>query len=425
MSHSIIPVFRTPASVEHNHTPVPSENLFSRIIRNPTNHKRPMRERRCAELLCAVLLTCRQLRTIIFEKFAEICGWSDLPLAELEYEIETEQAIGSKRDDLRIEGFDPSNDERQPVVLWTVEIKVQAGIHYSSAQNFGDYYKEDHTEEPSAELDKHSVAQLKNYDAWLEHRDVEGDRKAGLVLALPSLAEKVADLQLKQPWHCLRWSDLGDWIESALDEDAIPESESLIASHLLGFILQHLRDPNEMVKRIDIDDLALIRAFGVKGKECERRIDNVVAPLVETFDKSGVRFRATKHQRTLYGTHRRSMILGDLIRNDSFSPQPNLRLFAGVCKSDCCIWIEAQPGSPIFEKIKSHCERLQSALTEPGWEIPTPEQSSWVVLRLSKPLAWLLLEDDQATALAEFVRAAIEDLKRAGIIEALQSLEAK
>lgn len=425
MTDPIIPIFRRPASEKSRHIPDASENLFGRIIRNPSNQKRTVRERRCTELLCAILLNCRQLRIKIFEEFAATCNWRELPLSDLEYEIDTEQAIGRKRDDLRIEGFAPGNEERRPVLLWTVEIKVQAGIHYSSPQDIGGYYEENESEEPGVDLDKRSVAQLKNYDAWLKNRDVVGGRKAGLVLAIRSLTQKVDDLQLKQPWHCLRWTDLGHCIESALDEDLIPESERLIASHLLGFILEHLQDPSDMAERIDIDDLAFIRAFAAHGEKCVGKIEDLVAPLRKVFEESGIEFHGIEHQHTLYGEKRRSMIHGKLIRNASIKPKPNLYLYAGVCEIECCIWIEAQPGTPIFATIKAHCESLLNALAEPGWETPAPDQFSWVVLRLSKPLAWLLLEDDQATALVEFVQAAIEDLKSAGIIEALQSLEAE
>lgn len=424
MSRPIIPVFHsTEPKSESVNVPDASANLFDRIIRNPTARNRPMRELRCAEMLCAVLLNCPQLRISIFEELASLCGWQGLPLSELEYEIDTEQAIGSKRDDLRIEGYESKGDERLPVLLWTIEIKVQAGIHFSSREEFSETSEDFAADE--------NVTQIENYDSWLRTREVIGDKKAGIVLAIPLLSEKVAKLKaeekLSQQWHCLRWTDLGHWIESKLEERSIPESEGLVARHLLGFILQHLQDPTEMAEhRINIDDLAMIRAFAVQGRSCEKRIDNLVAPLLQVFEQTGIKFYESTptHQRTLFKSTLRSMVYGHLLGNLKSPPHPSVAIFAGVRQDDARVWIESNPRSSIRGRINAVCEERFDALKarNESWYMPSADESSWKMVIRSKPLAWILVEEDQAAAFTNFITESISDLQGVGIIQALQML---
>ncbi|MCC9608313.1 hypothetical protein LOC68_10910 [Blastopirellula sp. JC732] len=379
-----------------------------------------MRERSCAEMLCVVLLNCPQLRTFLFQQFADQCGWRDLPLAELDYEIETEQAVGGKRDDLRIVGFDRQDETRPPVLLWTIEIKVQAGIHDSSRESYDE-------EEELGDDFAASVTQLENYDRWLEVQTVAADRKAGIVLAIPSHARHIAELvdagKLRPRWHCLRWTDLGNWIEQRIDAGSLPLDEKVFAEHLLGFLLRYLQDPTEMSDhRIEIEDLALIRAYAQQGKACAKRIDNLVAPLLNVVGESSISFHGPlQHQRVLFGTSARSTINGVLIPSSGTS-DPNLSLWAGVHKDQARLWISVHPKFPLREQVKSvagdYLKPLQAR--NPAWTDIDPEDSTWHVIGISKPLAWILAEEDQAAAIAEFVRGCLEDLTQLGVTEALQ-----
>ncbi|EAQ78800.1 hypothetical protein [Blastopirellula marina] len=425
MPWSFIPIYPPPKPTTLRvHVPDPSANLFQRIIRNPTNPNRPMRERSCAEMLCVVLLNCPQLRTAIFEQLAELCGWQGLPLSELHYDIETEQAVGGKRDDLRIVGYENEDQTGAPVLLWTIEIKVQAGIHDSSHESYGE------EDQPQAEVAV-SVTQLENYDRWLETQAVAADRKAGIVLSIPSHAHQVDDLiqagKLQPRWHCLRWSDLGRWIEDQLAAETLPPHEKVFAEHLLGFLLKFLQDPSEMNDhRIDIEDLALIRAYAQQGKACASRIHSLVSPLLQVFADSKIAFEKVAHQKALFRPSVRSVVWGYLVANGKRKPVPELCLWAGVHRDRARVWIEVSPNSPISSQVRSAiAERIGPLQArDPDWAIPAPEESAWRVVHISKPLAWLLMEEDQAGALAEFVRVAVEDLKQAGVVDALQLIGA-
>lgn len=411
----VIPIFAQD-KVEELKVDVPliTQNLFERIIRDPTNPDRPARETQCSEMLCALLLNCETLKLQFFEQFAAMFGWPNVSLAELDYDIETEQAIGSKRDDLRIEGFRVREDKREPVLLWTIEVKVQAGIHDSSYEEYGE------SSDPLEE--EQFVPQIENYDRWLASQDAP--HKGGIVLAIPNLQREVDELKTSSQWCCLRWTDLGIWVESAIENDSLPERERTLAEHFLGFVWNRLRDPFEMSKnKLGIDDLALMRAFATHGLECERKVNALVQPMMEAMSHSGISFsNAPKPQTTLFKTYKRSAAFAYLIPEDACKPFHYLSLMVGIHHEDAFVLIESNKTCPWKPRIKRICQEAEAALRErnPDWQFL--DTSGWNDLTLRKGLAWLLIEEDQAAALRTFVQAAIEDLKATGVINALQAI---
>jgi hypothetical protein len=103
--------------------------------------------------------------------------------------IEPEGSIGAKRDDLRIEGWCETDEERKRVLLWTIEVKVGASFHESSplADIQGD------------EEDVALVNQIVNYDHWLEHQ--VAPNRAGFVLALEDMSHSLP-VNLNCRWLC-------------------------------------------------------------------------------------------------------------------------------------------------------------------------------------------------------------------------------
>ena len=180
----LIPTLPEPLDV-HVHVPRPNDNLFERLIRDPQSPNRPMRERQCAEMLRSVLVACPGLASFVFKWLAQFNGVPHKLIDELDWSLETEQSIGSKRDDLRIEGWSTGEEEPRQVVLWTVEIKVAAPLHESSLQEW-------ETESgPASDSDPEVVSQLENYDKWLKQQKV--DYKAGFVLALRDMSAALPD----------------------------------------------------------------------------------------------------------------------------------------------------------------------------------------------------------------------------------------
>jgi hypothetical protein len=57
----------------------------------------------------------------------------------------------------------------------------------------------------------------------------------------------------------------------------------------------------------------------------------------------------------------------------------------------------------------------------PKWEAGTGEADDWSIWVVTVPLTDLLAAEDQQRALADFVRAALHDLKVTGAIDALKS----
>jgi len=78
--------------------PQPSANIFSRIIRDPTAPDRPMRERRCTEMLCAVLMNCPDLRAAVLRWMARAAGQPHEMIDELDWRFDTERPTLRGRD---------------------------------------------------------------------------------------------------------------------------------------------------------------------------------------------------------------------------------------------------------------------------------------------------------------------------------------
>ena len=190
-----------------------------------------------------------------------------------------------QRDDLRIEGFAPESDGDGPrrVVLWTVEVKVQAYFHASTDQTGGPPAgNSDETDDDETPM----VNQLVNYDAWLEGQ--VADHKAGFVLAIPDHAGDLPE-GLTQKWACTTWTRLGNTVRQALEGNALPESEAEWAKHLLGFIRTHLWSASEMADtQLTLDHVAFLRANWFLGAETERIVDDLVASLEPVLAESGL-----------------------------------------------------------------------------------------------------------------------------------------
>ena len=106
--------------------PMGTQNLFTRLIRTPYGH-----ERSCAEMLCAVLLNAPRVREGLMAWMVARARINDLPdLGDVEFRINTELPIDGKRDDLRITACDHRSGAVK--LVWTIEIKVGAGLHWST-----------------------------------------------------------------------------------------------------------------------------------------------------------------------------------------------------------------------------------------------------------------------------------------------------
>ena len=266
-----------------------------------------MRERRCTEMLCGILLNCPELRGCIFRWLATVADQPTDVLDDLEWRVETERPIGAKRDDLRIEGFAPESDGDGPrrVVLWTVEVKVQAYFHASTDQTGGPPAgNSDETDDDETPM----VNQLVNYDAWLEGQ--VADHKAGFVLAIPDHAGDLPE-GLTQKWACTTWTRLGNTVRQALEGNALPESEAEWAKHLLGFIRTYLWSASEMADiQLTLDHVAFLRANWFLGAETEHIVDDLVASLEPVLAESGLGLAKLQHQKNLYQSMKRSVYFG-------------------------------------------------------------------------------------------------------------------
>lgn len=411
----LIPSPPAPLDV-HVQVPLPADNLFERLIRDPQAPHRPMRERQCAEMLRSVLVTCPSLASFVFKWFAQLTGIPVGLIDELDWSLETEQSIGAKRDDLRIEGWRTDEGAPHQTVLWTIEIKVAAPLHESGRQEW-----EAEIEEAAPEDDAEIVNQLVNYDQWLARQDA--DHKAGFVLALRDMSTAMP-VGLREPWHCFTWTELALEMERALADNLLPISERPFAEHMLGFIRHRLWDTTDMTaSRLELDDVALLRALAAIGPSCARKMKDLVSQFKEVFEATGVAFCRINATTTFFDrTDVAQYSLAATCTNDS----SYLCINAGVYADDVRVWISCNPNSKDTKKAarKLLCDR-QARLSNrnPAWIVAELDASGYTDAEITKPLISVLANEDWQIPLIEFVRGAVGDLKETGILEALVGIQ--
>ena len=414
----LISRFSAPSSVR---VPLPriEDNLFERLIRDPTAPHRPARERLCTEMLCAVLKNAPALRKVVFGWFAQLTDLPTEELGDLQWRLDTERPIGSMRDDLRIEGWRLSEDEDELEVLWTVEVKVAAPLHESREQILDD---QGEVVSDAGRDDAALVSQLVNYDLWLSRQQVKC--RAGFVLAVAFQPNTLPD-NLTQTWKCMTWTSLAQTIEEALADELLPPRERPLVEHMVGFVRRHLWRESDMANsKLDFDDIALLRAFTSFGIDCERKINDLVAGLEETIREADIIRGEIKLQKTLFRTYIRSVCWGYLLPESTMEAHPHLALMAGIAGSEMTVWIESSPAHNAKSEIHKVMHSAEKSLTEqnPNWVAKSEDDGSWIDLVLSEPLTSLLATDHQQEILVQFVANALRDLKEVGILKKLLKL---
>lgn len=401
--HPLLVVPRRSAWAAELGLPAEEDNLFQRVIRNPRVDAPLPRERECTEMLCAVLRNTQRLRNGILSWLGRLLG-ADVDAGALELTIDTEGDIHGKRDDLRIVGWRTSPNSATPAILWTIEVKVGASFHQSTALETG-----------SENEDAAWVNQIENYDAWLHMQSAE--QPAGFVLALEDATHLLPREKLRCSWRCASWTMLGRCVESLLRDDRLEGVELFLAKHLLGFIRTHLWRSTEMADfRLEFDDVALLRAFAVLGKDCENKINLLVQSLEGLLRQDALGCGAWNHQARLFAPSQRSILWQSLF--DPLSSQPPY-LMAGVQQSDLTLWIET---SARFEQ-KAHVRNaIQAALPalqtkNPLWRMP---DGGVIELELRQPLERLLSAADPTPAFQQFFQRAFADLREVGVVEAIR-----
>lgn len=396
----------TPQSDLANEFDLPDndDNLFQRIIRNPHIEASNPKERECTEMLCGVLRNTTVLRSNLLRWMAGLVDVAIKHFDDLQFIIATEGAIGSKRDDLRIEGWLESDDDRQLILLWTVEVKVGASFHESTPLDGLD----------TTDEDANLVNQIRNYDHWLS--DQTAQYRAGFVLALEDLSDSLPS-NLGCRWKCLSWTALGVCLQDALTSGELPKDERFLTKHLLGFITNNLWRVSEMTEvELNFDDVAIIRAYTAVGRDCEDKINRLVEPLTSLVEEQGIGQGLIYHQKSLFKASKRSMVYRRLL-DEAISEYP--WIWAGIDGASMAIWLDTAPKNAQKVKIdsvlKSLLPELQARNQE--WQV---REGVWQVLELRRPLVNLLTAVDQASEFENFFSAALEDLRETQVIDRLR-----
>lgn len=382
--------------------PPPERNLFGRIIRNPHSASADPKERECAEMLTAVLQNTEITRDCLLSWLAGFTRHASRPWEsrDAHVAIDTEQPIDNKRDDIRITVI------RAGVLslLWSVEVKVGAPLHESS--------------DLTKTADGEAISQLANYESALlqptqaQHPDAD---VAGFVLAvhlihLPPL--------LSRKWHVLTWSHLAVELEGILRRRNLPATDAFLVKHMLGFIRRYLWRPEEVrMANLELDDIYLIRSFGALGYECERRTNELVAPLAAILASTLPVVGKVIHQKSLFSATGRSTVYGRFAPRD---PAPYI--YAGIVGKGedivspaAVVWIETTRTAKIKDRIRSAVKKHIAQLQKHDSRWTAHDETSYWDVSISAPLKHMLADPDHAAWLLRFTDKALRDLKETGL----------
>jgi len=378
--------------------PSDRDNLFGRLIRDPYAGTAMPKERECTEMLCVLLRNTERVRDHLLAWMARLLGQTS-PAGELAtYAIETEQQVEGKRDDLRIVGFRDS-DESIPAVVWTIEVKVAAPMHYSSP--IQGIFSE------GAGNGLQSTLQIENYDHWLTRQPAE--QKGGVVISLGGGRMRMPDT-LVCTWVVTSWTRLGLEIARLLESEHLPEVERFLATHVLGFIREYLWSAEEMDSLVlEFDDVAFLRANAQIGRQVETKIDRLVSQLKSVLEACGVGQGPITHQQSLYKPMRRSAIYRALCEVGQY---PTIMM--GVDRWYVQLWVETAPTNSNKKPIREACQELLPALQarDSRWNIP---EHPWPDLEIRQDINELLAATDQQSAFLGFFELALDGLKAVDI----------
>ena len=368
-------------------------------------------------MLASLLLISSPVRANLLAWLGELAKcpfpfWDD---DEVTCQILTEQPIGAKRDDLRIEAWRSTDKGETLVALWSVEVKVGSSLHSSSRQELGGESDEE------AGLD--NVIQVKNYDHWLQLRRNANPHAhvAGFVLALTDISEQLPK-DLASPWPCITWTQLGANLKKCLETQQLIEADAFLTRHTLGFIRKYLWRDDDMKtsdSSITFDDVALLRAYRMIASDCERRVNCLVEPLLPILDAFLNGSGQSKHQKQLYGPYARSDVYALL-----FPPHPYPYICAGIGgpsdRPAVTVWLETAPNSKYTSVVCKVVDEHLSALNKLDSRWRKGDSDSWWRLTIEWPLEELLAEENQESAISSFVAKSLNQLKESNMFTALK-----
>jgi hypothetical protein len=150
--------------------------------------------------------------------------------------------------------------------------------------------------------------------------------------------------------------------------------------------------------------------------DTEKKINRLVAPLVAVLDNSGVGRTPVRHQKnSLLGGLTRCVVYRNLFNISGYPV-----LLMGVHKDSLAIWLETPAGSEKKAATQQAIESVKAKLRD--WTV-FADGSTGYDLELRVPLSVILSVPDQEAQEAyvkQFFTSALEDMKQAGVVEAIE-----
>lgn len=390
--------------------PKPEKNLFQRLIRNPHPDSAYSKERECSEMLCVLLQSGEVLQRCLLRWLADVTDFPRQKLEDYEFEFGTEQWMQGKRDDLRITAYARDSDQKLPVMIWNVEIKVGAGFHKSRRLDMG----------VRAATQTDEIEWVNQLDNYTEYLDRSVDKWHGFVLALADLTEELPERVIEK-WRCTTWTALGEQLVTALRDVTMTPEEKLLARHALGYIRDHLWRTSEMSDlQLDFNDLALMRAFGALREDLDSKLQRLMLPLKAVFERSKVGHGEVQASRSFF-TGDASFYVGRRL-----APKSKAFVYAAAgidstYQDYLSVWLDL----PTEEcrrreaKLRNLVAKLKDSYeTWNTWRSREADGlADWVNPEKTVSLTSLLDSSTQKEDVRQFVEKALDELKQAGVTE--------
>ena len=254
------------------------------------------------------------------------------------------------------------------------------------------------------------MKQLVNYDRWLSHQAAQ--HRAGFVLAVENLRWELP-AGLGENWVCITWTDLGRQIEESIAVQSLPPGEMLLARHTLGFIREYLWSEIMSDERLELEDVALLKAFTKIGVACERKVVDLVRGVETVLANSGIAVDGFRLQERTFRNYTRTVYWGYLQVGVPPKQCGYPTLIAGIVGDEVHVWLESLPSGPAKEPMRRLGRSVEEVLQArtPGWRVMPTDDRGWPDVPVSFPLTKVLAAEDQQATLNAFVGRAMEDLK--------------
>ena len=171
--------------------------------------------------------------------------------------------------------------------------------------------------------------------------------------------------------------------------------------------------------KVDFNDMALIRAFGKIGRECNQKINDLLSSVSPLITEASIGVGEVVAHQKLFGSSGGSSIWRYLVPGWVKGEDPWIEFSIGYEEpygDYFGLWLLMSPKHPKADPVQKEILSLMPKLSErnPRWKHTTGDAGDYTILELWEPLTNLLAAENQLEYMTQFIQAALDDIKAAG-----------